>query len=38
MDGARSTTSIASIRNFDRNPNELMFGGKPALPEYHGGP
>ncbi|WP_158813398.1 MCE family protein [Methylocapsa sp. S129] len=25
------------IRSFERNPNQLIFGSKPALPEYHGG-
>ena len=26
------------LRGFERNPNELIFGAKPALPEFHGGP
>ena len=26
-----------TIRSFERNPNQLIFGSKPALPEYHGG-
>ncbi|MGD0721827.1 MAG: MlaD family protein [Roseiarcus sp.] len=25
-----------AIRAFERNPNQLIFGAKPALPEYHG--
>jgi phospholipid/cholesterol/gamma-HCH transport system substrate-binding protein len=26
-----------AIRAFQSNPNQLIFGSKPALPEYHGG-
>jgi phospholipid/cholesterol/gamma-HCH transport system substrate-binding protein len=26
-----------TIRSFERNPNQLIFGSKPALPEFHGG-
>jgi phospholipid/cholesterol/gamma-HCH transport system substrate-binding protein len=26
-----------AIRSFSSNPNQLIFGSKPALPEYHGG-
>jgi phospholipid/cholesterol/gamma-HCH transport system substrate-binding protein len=26
-----------AIRSFERSPNQLIFGAKPALPEYHGG-
>jgi len=26
-----------AIRSFQRSPNQLIFGAKPALPEYHGG-
>ncbi|MGA2043174.1 MAG: MlaD family protein [Roseiarcus sp.] len=26
-----------AIRAFERNPNQLIFGAKPALPEFHGG-
>jgi phospholipid/cholesterol/gamma-HCH transport system substrate-binding protein len=26
-----------AIRSFERSPNQLIFGSKPALPEYHGG-
>jgi phospholipid/cholesterol/gamma-HCH transport system substrate-binding protein len=26
-----------AIRAFERNPNQLIFGSKPALPEFHGG-
>jgi phospholipid/cholesterol/gamma-HCH transport system substrate-binding protein len=25
------------IRSFERNPSQVIFGSKPALPEYHGG-
>jgi phospholipid/cholesterol/gamma-HCH transport system substrate-binding protein len=27
-----------AIRSFERSPNQLIFGSKPALPEFHGGP
>jgi phospholipid/cholesterol/gamma-HCH transport system substrate-binding protein len=26
-----------AIRSFERAPNQVIFGAKPALPEYHGG-
>jgi phospholipid/cholesterol/gamma-HCH transport system substrate-binding protein len=26
-----------AIQSFERNPNQLIFGSKPALPEFHGG-
>ncbi len=26
-----------AIRSFERSPNQVIFGSKPALPEYHGG-
>jgi phospholipid/cholesterol/gamma-HCH transport system substrate-binding protein len=26
-----------AIRGFERNPNQLIFGAKPALPDYRGG-
>jgi phospholipid/cholesterol/gamma-HCH transport system substrate-binding protein len=26
-----------AIRSFERTPNQLIFGAKPALPEFHGG-
>ncbi len=26
-----------AIRSFERSPNQLIFGSRPALPEYHGG-
>jgi phospholipid/cholesterol/gamma-HCH transport system substrate-binding protein len=26
-----------AIRSFERSPNQLIFGSKPALPEFHGG-
>ena len=25
------------VRSLERNPNQLIFGGKPSLPEYRGG-
>ena len=38
VDGRRTINDLdRAIRNFDRNPNELLFGGKSNLPEYHGG-
>ncbi len=26
-----------TVRSFERNPNQLIFGAKPSLPEYRGG-
>ena len=37
MRAGRSAISICVIRSFERNPNQVIFGSKPALPEYHGG-
>ena len=38
VDGRRTVNDLDRVlRNFDRNPNEVLFGAKPALPEYHGG-
>jgi phospholipid/cholesterol/gamma-HCH transport system substrate-binding protein len=25
------------VRSFERNPSQIIFGSRPALPEYHGG-
>jgi len=25
------------VRGFEKNPSQLIFGAKPALPEFHGG-
>ena len=39
VDGRRTINDIDRVvRGFERNPNEVIFGAKPALPEYHGGP
>ncbi len=39
IDGRRTVNDLDSVlRSFQRNPNELIFGAKPNLPEYHGGP
>ena len=38
IDGRRTINDFDRVmRSFERNPNELIFGAKPALPEYHGG-
>ena len=38
IDGRRTIGDLdRAIRSFERSPNELIFGSKPALPEYHGG-
>ncbi len=39
IDGRRTVNDLDRVlRSFERNPNELIFGAKPNLPEYHGGP
>ncbi len=39
IDGRRTINDFDRVlRNLERNPNELIFGAKPALPEFHGGP
>jgi len=39
IDGRRAINDLdRAVRSFERNPNQLIFGAKPALPEYHGGP
>lgn len=39
VDGRRAIADFDRVvRGFERNPNEVIFGAKPALPEYHGGP
>ncbi|HEY1940788.1 MAG TPA: MlaD family protein [Roseiarcus sp.] len=39
VDGRRTVNDLDRVlRNFERNPNELIFGAKPSLPEYRGGP
>ena len=38
IDGRRTINDLdRAIRNFDRNPNEVLFGSKSKLPEYRGG-
>ena len=38
VDGRRTINDLdRAIRNFDHNPNELLFGSKSQLPEYQGG-
>jgi len=38
IDGRRTINDLDhAIRSFERNPNELLFGAKSNLPEYHGG-
>jgi phospholipid/cholesterol/gamma-HCH transport system substrate-binding protein len=38
IEGRRTVGDIDSlVRSFERNPNQLIFGAKPSLPEYHGG-
>jgi phospholipid/cholesterol/gamma-HCH transport system substrate-binding protein len=39
IDGRRTVNDLDRVlRGFERNPSELIFGAKPTLPEYHGGP
>ncbi len=39
IDGRRTINDLDRVlRGFEKNPNQLIFGAKPALPEYHGGP
>jgi phospholipid/cholesterol/gamma-HCH transport system substrate-binding protein len=38
-DGRRTLADFDRVlRSFERNPSEVIFGAKPALPEFHGGP
>ena len=38
VDGRRTLGDLDRvIRSFERNPNQLIFGSKPALPEFRGG-
>jgi phospholipid/cholesterol/gamma-HCH transport system substrate-binding protein len=38
IDGRRTLNDLdRAIRNFDRNPNEVLFGAKSNQPEYQGG-
>lgn len=39
VDGRRTVNDVDRVvRSFERNPTQLLFGAKPTLPEYHGGP
>jgi phospholipid/cholesterol/gamma-HCH transport system substrate-binding protein len=36
-EGRRTLTDISrAVRNFDRNPSQVLFGGRPQIPEYNG--
>ena len=36
-DGKRTLTELnRTLRNFERNPQQFIFGGKPPLPQYNG--
>lgn len=36
-DGRRTLTELnRTLRNFERNPQQFIFGGKPPLPQYNG--
>jgi phospholipid/cholesterol/gamma-HCH transport system substrate-binding protein len=36
-DGRRTLNDISrAVRSLERNPQQLIFGGKPNLPEYSG--
>ena len=38
IDGRRAINDLdRAVRDFARNPNQLIFGAKPAMPEYRGG-
>jgi phospholipid/cholesterol/gamma-HCH transport system substrate-binding protein len=38
IEGRRVLDDIdRTVRSLQRNPNQLIFGGKPSLPEYRGG-
>ena len=38
IDARRTVGDVdRAVRAFQSNPNQLIFGSKPALPEYHGG-
>lgn len=38
IDGRRTINDFDRVvRGFERNPNQVIFGAKPALPDYHGG-
>lgn len=36
-DGQRTLNSLNSaVRKIERDPSQVIFGGKPSLPEYNG--
>ena len=36
-EGRRTLTDIGrAVRNFDRNPSQVLFGSRPQIPEYNG--
>jgi phospholipid/cholesterol/gamma-HCH transport system substrate-binding protein len=38
IEGRRTIDDIdRAVRSFERNPSQVIFGSRPALPEYHGG-
>jgi phospholipid/cholesterol/gamma-HCH transport system substrate-binding protein len=38
-DGRRAIGDVDRVvKGFEKNPSQLIFGAKPGLPEYHGGP
>jgi phospholipid/cholesterol/gamma-HCH transport system substrate-binding protein len=38
VEGRRTIDDVDRVvRSLERNPNQLIFGSKPSLPEYHGG-
>ncbi|MGU3537040.1 MlaD family protein [Methylobacterium sp. A54F] len=37
-DGQRTLSTLnRTVRNLERDPSQVIFGGKPSLPEYNGG-
>ena len=39
IDGRRTIGDVDRVvRSFEKNPSQLIWGAKPGLPEYHGGP
>jgi len=38
IDGRKTLSDVDRVvRGFEKNPSQLIFGAKPALPEFHGG-
>jgi len=39
VDGRKAIADVDRVvKSLERNPNQLIFGAKSPLPEYHGGP